>query len=318
MPILAAASKRLIGLRQIARFSHHASSKIKVENHTRDLSSPSIVAPATAIIDKLLEHTSTLTSPNSSNVVAFSGGIDSSLASLLVFRTSADSTAILGVGPAVPPSQIRLAREIAEDIGIPYREIETAEGSDPTYLKNAGMACFACKTHLYTALRAVKHASSADAFLFNGTNKDDLKDETRVGLIAAEDFEVRSPLRIVTKDEIRVAARHLGLKNWNYAASPCLRSRLSLGVEATEDHLIAIDKAEERVRNFLGADPRIDLRVRLLAGKMAMVELDPTFMEERAKLLRDVDFTHLFQDLGFDSVGVRPFKTGSVARNPIK
>ena len=54
-----------------------------------------------------------------------------------------------------------------------------------------------------------------------------------LGLIAASDFLVRSPLDLVSKGDVRRAARHLGLPNWDAAASPCLRSRLAIGVEAT-------------------------------------------------------------------------------------
>ena len=66
--------------------------------------------------------------------------------------------------------------------------------------------------------------------MFNGTNKDDLSDSTRVGLIAARDFNVCSPLEEFTKDEVRAVAKEFGLFNHDYAASPCLRSRLAFGV----------------------------------------------------------------------------------------
>ena len=135
-----------------------------------------------------------------------------------------------------------------------------------------------------------------------------------MGLIAADNFDVRSPLRSITKDEVRAAARHLGwsssmfvkihdgcwkilaaktlitwfhirinffsmlvvvgLPNWAYAASPCLRSRLALGVEATTDHLQRIEQAELMVTHAFNLDATANMRVRLLAGNQAMIELD--------------------------------------------
>lgn len=77
--------------------------------------------------------------------------------------------------------------------------------------------------------------------LYNGTNLDDLSDPTRVGLLAASKFNVYSPLSKLPKVEVRKLAKHLGLPNHNYAASPCLRSRLAFGVEATSDHLRKIE-----------------------------------------------------------------------------
>ena len=49
-----------------------------------------------------------------------------------------------------------------------------------------------------------------------------------------ENFSVASPLADLTKDEVREASRELGLPNWNFAASPCLRSRLALNVEVSQ------------------------------------------------------------------------------------
>ena len=52
--------------------------------------------------------------------------------------------------------------------------------------------------------------------------------------MAASEFKVVSPLSELTKQEVRDIAKYLGLPNWNAAASPCLRSRLQFGVEATQ------------------------------------------------------------------------------------
>ena len=94
-----------------------------------------------------------------------------------------------------------------------------------------------------------------------------------------------SPLADLTKDEVREASRELGLPNWNFAASPCLRSRLALNVEvsqpvgvhfalvldsaggcdqATERHLAAVETAEEIVRRELSLTPEDNLRVRMV------------------------------------------------------
>jgi hypothetical protein len=121
-----------------------------------------------------------------------------------------------------------------------------------------------------------------------------------------------------------------------------LRSRLALGVEATQDHLDAVQKAEERVRSLLGLDETMDMRVRMLAGKRAMVELDRRWfvnnyekestdhggdadanaedihmrvtkiVEDR---LRREGFEHYCKELGFDGgISLRHFKSGSVSR----
>ena len=122
--------------------------------------------------------------------------------------------------------------------------------------------------------------------LFNGTNADDLTDPTRLGLVAAETFDVFSPLAGLSKAEVREMAREQGLPNWDAAASPCLRSRLQLGVEATPARLAAVELAEEIVRAGLALGAHQTLRVRLLEGNKGVVEVEPALVEAAAALLR--------------------------------
>lgn len=215
------------------------------------------------------------------NIVAFSGGVDSSLAAALVHRAfPRSSAACLGVSAALPRSQLEQARGVATHIGIPLWETPTREAALEGYVANQGRSCYYCKTTLYTTINQVAvfaheemakrwAASSGNGgggsppdslrpVVYNGTNADDQKDPTRVGtwrslsppvmlpltiieclvsmtgLVAASEFQVVSPLGGLTKAEVREVAKYLGLPNWNTAASPCLRSRLQFGVEATQ------------------------------------------------------------------------------------
>ena len=341
-------------------------------------------ADDTALVDQLLAYTRELMDQSHNNknkeekvnvrhIVAFSGGIDSSLVLALLATATAshgDATiydresvhAVMGRSPAVPQDQVALARQVAAHVGVPLQEVTTEEGNDQVYIENNGQACLACKTHLYSALQAVaEHAASEDALLlshkhenttfsgnvnstqeqqqhrhqlYNGTNADDMTDSTRVGLIAAQNFRVQSPLMYTTKQDVRRAARHLGLPNWNVAASPCLRSRLALGVEATQEHLERIEAAEGFVRKQLRLrqvlSETTNLRVRLLAGNRAMLEIDAELLPHvqspqlplsnnnssaAADQQKEEDWENYFvQTLGFASVSTRAFRSGSVSK----
>ena len=285
---------------------------------------------ATRLVDWLMRETDHLMRQSNSqskiipsslqhHLIAFSGGIDSSLVAALVHqqgRGNESVRAILGISTAVPAEQISLARSIAQHIGIPLQEVETREGSNANYIANQGQACLACKTHLYATLQAIIHHVDNDTpnsiSLYNGTNADDLQDPTRLGLIAANRFRVLSPLREITKAQVRLAARHLGLPNWNAAASPCLRSRLALGVEATREHLQLIERAERFVRRELSSclETSTNLRVRLLAQNRACIEVDDKLLD----VVRNVDWEDYFVgQLEFASVQTRAFRSGSVA-----
>ena len=324
------------------------------DNFINTTSAPYNNSESMKLVDKLLHRTSEMIDPYSANVVAFSGGVDSSLVAALVHRAFTDDTnhdvilqqqqsnqtkskqsnyiiptqteskegsvqAVLGISPAVPQTQIQMARNVAQTIGISLKEVKTTEGDDETYVKNDGYACFVCKTHLYSTLESVANEvmkQEQNVILYNGTNADDKLDSTRVGLIAANNFQVQSPLDKITKDQVRQAAKYLGLPNWNAAASPCLRSRLAMGVLATENHLLAVERAESFIKEVLQLDETVDARVRMLAGGKAVVELDNSIIyPEIERVLQDNLFEEkCINEWGFQSFGgVRAFKTGSVA-----
>jgi uncharacterized protein len=327
---------------------------------------------AEELVNGLLKRTYDMMDPSASNIVAYSGGVDSSLVAALVKRSfdehrrgggdiggGGSVRAVMGVSDAVPKSQLIQARDVARYIGIELLEIRTHEGDDAEYVKNVGRSCYVCKTHLYSALRAVAmeassstttttttiatgdHASehppstssSSSVILYNGTNADDTLDPTRLGLLAASNYSVRSPLDRTSKRAVRIASRRLGLPNWDIAASPCLRSRLALGVEATSSHLRAVELAEECVREVLHLDHTSNVRVRMMTGGKAVVELDDSFFRNdgddgnggggggppstsATSLLIESGFAkRCIDEWGFVGGlgGVRPFRTGSVA-----
>ncbi|KAG2509807.1 hypothetical protein BBI17_008891 [Phytophthora kernoviae] len=266
-----------------------------------------------------------------SNVVAFSGGVDSSLTAALVHQVfPTTSAACIGLSAALPAVQLQQARQVALHIGAPLWECHTNEAKVEGYVENKGKSCYYCKTTLYATLNQVadfawkemqqhvaKSGSSAEKYqdlkpvLYNGTNADDQLDTTRVGLVAASEFHVVSPLSGLTKQEVRDVAKYMGLPNWNAAASPCLRSRLQFGVEATQNHLLRVEKAEDFVRDLVQLETHMSMRVRFLAGNRAAVELDTEALKKAVHQHDAID-TEL-RRLGFDAVEVRAFRSGSLS-----
>lgn len=255
---------------------------------------------------------------NGVNLIAFSGGVDSSLVAAAVHRVFSENTiCVIGKSASLPAAQLSLARKIAMGIGAPLREIETKEGTHDLYLSNQGMSCYSCKQHLYSALLDVNsyvkqsNLDPKNVRIFNGTNKDDTKDVTRVGLVAAQEFQVLSPIDYLTKDEVRFLAKEFGLPNYSFAASPCLRSRLAMGVRATSDNLRRIESAEILVRSVTNPQEHNNIRVRHLKSGAARIELDESLLNTNKNSLETL--APLLADLGFHSVEFGVFRSGSVA-----
>ena len=242
-------------------------------------------------------------------VVAFSGGVDSSLVAAMAARELGDrALAVTGRSPALAQAEFAEACRVAAAIGIRHRVVETHELEHPGYVANAGDRCFHCKTELYERLAPI--AAEMRAMLVNGTNVDDLHDY-RPGLQAAAQHGVRSPLveAGLTKAAVRTVSRALGLPTADKPAQPCLASRLPIGTAVTVGVLAQVEAAEAFLRS-LGLR---ELRVRH-HGEVARIETDAEGMariaaarEDVVAKLRRLGYRYVTLDLaGFRSGSLNP------------
>jgi uncharacterized protein len=241
-------------------------------------------------------------------VVAFSGGVDSSVVAAAAYcALPTTSLAVTAVSPSVATWQREVATKIAAEIGIDHQWIQTDEVGLAAYRRNDAKRCFHCKKTLYgsidVAVQSIR-STLADATILSGTNADDLCDY-RPGIKAGTDAGVKTPLADlgIGKAEVRSLAAHFGLSNDNLPASPCLASRVAYGIEVTPERLSRIDKGESwlRERGFS------DVRVRLLKEvdmEIARVEV-PLSELDRLREIGLVLTSHLMT-LGFDKVTIDP------------
>jgi uncharacterized protein len=245
-----------------------------------------------------------------SALLAFSGGVDSAL----VLRVAHDVlgerlTALTSVSPTNPEQDTVGAIELAAALGVRHVVAPSNELAIPGYAANPVDRCFLCKDRLYEICTAEARTRGIDVVI-DGVNLDDLGDY-RPGLRAATAFGVRHPLADaeLTKADVRVLSRALGLATWDRPASPCLSSRFPYGTAITVDGLRKVAAAEDALRR-LGFRT---LRVRFL-GDHARVEID------RAELTRlDDPALHAaaltaVREAGFAAVTIDPagFRSGSL------
>ena len=240
-------------------------------------------------------------------IVAFSGGIDSTLvAYLAALAVKKEVLAVTASSPSLASSDLRDAKRIATEIGIKHLVIRTEELDDPSYVSNPANRCYFCKKELSEKLKQLS-ANKRFSTIVDGTNADDLLGH-RPGAAALVEGGVRRPLAEVgmTKTEVRELARVLGLPNSDKPSSPCLSSRIQYGQKITPERLMRIEKSEAFIRNLTGAK---ELRVRD-HGDLARIEVgrderrfffDETMLDDIGMELRNLGFRYVC----FDLIGYR-------------
>ena len=239
-----------------------------------------------------------------STITAFSAGVDSTLVAVVAqHELGPAALAATAVSASLAPSELEDAIHLARSLGLNHRLVQTSEVEDERYATNPVDRCYFCKSHLYSELEALA-AEIGARYILNGLNVDDLGDWRPGARAAAERGDrVRSPLHEagLGKDEIRAAARELGLPNWDKPALACLSSRVPYGERVTPEKLARIGQAEQALRRLGFRQLRVRhfadrARVEIAPDELGRVEAEGLTERIRADLLA----------LGFPAVEIDP------------
>ena len=240
-------------------------------------------------------------------VVAFSGGVDSTL----LARAAKDALGgrallVTADSETYPARELEEARRLGALIGLRHVVVRTEELANPDYARNPLNRCFFCKEELFERLAPIAEREGCRVLVY-GANMDDLGDH-RPGMKAAEQRGVRAPLieAELWKAEIRDLSRELGLPTWDKPSFACLSSRFQYGDRITTEKLRQVDAAEEFVRSLGFRQFRVRHHDRLARLEIPQNEIPRLWEDGRreaiVKKFRELGYAYVAVDLaGFQS-----------------
>lgn len=236
-------------------------------------------------------------------LVAYSGGVDSTCLLAVAHRVAGnDVVGVIADSASLPRAALAGALEVARRIGVKVEVIETQEFENGEYLANPPNRCYFCKAELFARMDRLARERNVAAIAY-GENADDVAN-LRPGSRAAREFSVLAPLREagLTKAEVRMLSRKLGLPTHDAPAQPCLSSRIPHGTPVTKAALALVETGEAFVRSM---GFRV-FRVRYIAGPpvRARVQIAPD--ELAAAGGREDELMAGLRLAGFDEVEIDP------------
>ena len=240
-------------------------------------------------------------------VVAFSGGMDSTLVLKAASQAKSNILAVTARAEIYPETEFQRAEQTAQALGIPHIYVDFQILNEEEFSSNPKNRCYICKKRLLTLLKRIAKENNC-SYVLDGTNADDLKDY-RPGLKALFEEGILSPLKEagLTKREVLLLAEEFKLPV--IPSNACLASRIPYQEPITSAKLRQIEKAEALLHDLGFKQCRVRHQ-----GVTARIEVPPVDLERLMhQPTREIIATY-FEGLGFfyTALDLRGYKTGNL------
>jgi uncharacterized protein (TIGR00268 family) len=241
-------------------------------------------------------------------LVAYSGGVDSTLLLYLLAKVAKiDTIAVTIKTPYVPEWEAEEAVELSKSLGIDHDIISL---KIPDNIKtNPTDRCYLCKKELFNAI--IKHAKTKGCnIVADGTNYDD-KGDHRPGMKALSELNIKSPLLEAgfTKRDIRTLLKEYNLKIWNKPAYACLLTRIPHNTNIDLKMLKVIEDSERFIHQIGFPGTRVRKH-----GEIVRIESPPHLLDKIFEIENRTRIVEYLKSLGIEyvTIDLEGYRTGSM------
>ena len=245
-----------------------------------------------------------------SAAIAFSSGVDSTFLLKMAHEVLGEhAVAITAKSDSFPKRELEEAEAFCKKEGIRQVVFESEELEIEGFGANPPNRCYLCKKAFLQKIKEIAKENGI-SFVAEGSNVDD-EGDYRPGMQAVAELGIQSPLRAagLTKREIRLLSKKMGLDTWDKPSFACLSSRFPYGEVITKERLAMVQQGEQLLQELGFSQFRVRIH-----GRMARIEVLP---EDFPKLLQEEtrnQITEKFREYGFAyaAMDLKGYRTGSM------